>query len=582
MTLDDAIAQAQRWAEHDPDPETRSELRALVASRSAELLERFAGPLEFGTAGLRGILGGGESRMNRAVVRRATSGLGRYLLESGLTRPGEAPVVVGYDGRRLSREFAHETAAVLCAQGIVVHLSDELCPTPMVAYAVRQLGAAAGIMVTASHNPPVYNGYKVYAGNGAQIIPPVDQHIAAAIARSAPADEISVADHAEARAKGLLRGFGAALERRYLDEALALVASRSGNRTLPIAYTPMHGVGHKLARQLFTEAGFTSLHTVAEQAEPDGAFPTVTFPNPEEPGALELAFALARKVDAPLVIANDPDADRLAVAVRTPAGSYQQLTGNQVGCLLGHHLMTCDPAATKQGLVVTTVVSSPLLGVMARELGLAYAETLTGFKWIANRGMQLEQERALRFLYGYEEALGYTIGTAVRDKDGISAALVLGVLAAELAAEGKTLLDRLDEIALRFGLFESTQRSVVLPGRDGSERMSALMATLRASPPDELAGAKVESVTDLQTGERRRRGEPKPTRVELPRSNVLVLELEGGHRVVARPSGTEPKIKFYVDVREPVADLGDVGPARQRATERLRALEAALLQSAGL
>ena len=581
MVNPNIVAQAEDWLRHAPDPETRAELAPLVAERASELEERFAGPLEFGTAGLRGVLGAGESRMNRAVVRRASAGRGRYLLDHTPARDGKRSVVVGYDGRRMSREFAAETAAVLCAAGIETHLSNKLCPTPIVAFGVRELGAAAGVMVTASHNPPAYNGYKVYAANGAQIIPPTDKRIAEAIAHTGPADTVPVLELGAATERGLLHPIGEPLDQRYLDTVLSLVPARGGNRALPIAYTPMHGVGHRLMRRAFELAGFTAVETVAEQAEPDGAFPTVTFPNPEEPGALDLAVALARRIDAALVVANDPDADRLAICVRRAPGDYRQLSGNEVGVLLGHHLLERHAALGAERLVVTTIVSSPALGAMARELGAQYAETLTGFKWIANRAMQLEASGKAQFIFGYEEALGYTVGTAVRDKDGISAALVLCALAAELDAQGKSLLDRLDEIAVRFGLFESAQRSVVLPGRDGVEHMARIMAELRREPPSELAGHSVAAVVDCQTGKRQQRGQ-QPAPIELPPSNVLVFELAGGHRVIARPSGTEPKIKFYFDVREPVASVAEVGTARERARRQLGALERALLARVGL
>lgn len=580
MSDADLLARAHEWLAHDPDPETRGELRALIdAGDLAELAERFAGPLEFGTAGLRGLIGAGETRMNRAVVLRATHGLGATLLAED---PGHAArgVVVGYDGRRKSRAFAEAAAEALAALGIVVHLTERTCPTPLVAFGVTDLGAAAGVMITASHNPPDYNGYKAYWGNGAQIVPPIDERIAAAIATAPPADAVPLLPLADAEREGLLTWQGEALEERYLAAIAALARGRGGDRDLPLVYTPLHGVGLPLLRQALGRAGFTALHVVAEQAEPDGRFPTVAFPNPEEPGALDLASALARERQAALILANDPDADRLAVVVRGADGEYVPLTGNEVGALLGHYLLTEDEAAAGDRLVMTTIVSSPLLGAMARALGVRYRETLTGFKWIANGALELERAHGTRFVFGYEEALGYSVGPVVRDKDGISAALHLAELAALRRAEGKTLLDELEGIARRYGLYLSGQRSETYPGSAGLETMRALMARLRAEPPREVGGLAVLAVRDVLTGERvTAAGAREP--LDLPRSDVLVFELEGGQRVIARPSGTEPKLKLYVDVREEVAPDEPFAAARARARERLTRLADAFAALAG-
>ncbi len=582
MDLEALVRRAEAWLSHDPDPTDRAELDALVRERSPELAERFAGPLAFGTAGLRGILGAGETRMNLAVVRRASYGLARYLLA---TMPDAATrgVVVGYDGRRKSREFAEATASVLAAAGLAVHLSEKLCPTPVVAFAVRDFQAAAGVMVTASHNPPEYNGYKVYADNGAQIVPPWDTGIAARIDCCPPADEIATMAFAEACERGLVTTFGDALDRRYLDAVLALVEPEGPGRSLKLVYTPMHGVGWPLACKVLREAGFSALEVVPEQAEPDGNFPTVAFPNPEEPGALDLALALARKTGGDLILANDPDADRLAAVVRLGDGSYRQLTGNEVGVLLGHTALERD-LGTKRSpmpLVVTTVVSSPQLLAIAKELGADSATTLTGFKWIANLAMAREASNTSRFVFGYEEALGYSVGTVVRDKDGISAALALATLAAELHTDGKTLTDELERIARKFGLFVSHQRSIQFPGAEGKEQMASLMAGLRAAPPTRLARFEVEALTDCARGTKADRS-GRTTPIELPKSDVLVFELDGGHRVIARPSGTEPKLKIYYDVREPLAAHETVGDATLRAKDTIAELDRAIVILLGL
>ncbi|WP_437806215.1 phospho-sugar mutase [Sorangium sp. So ce1078] len=591
MSHDFVLEPAERWLAHDPDPETQSELRRLIdAARAgeegvrAELAERFAGPLEFGTAGIRGVLGAGESRMNRAVILRTTAGLARHLLATLGDKARSAGVVVGYDARRMSREFAEDTACALAAAGIPSHLSPVPCPTPIAAFAVGHLGAAAGVMVTASHNPPEYNGYKVYWDNAAQIIPPHDTDIATAIDASPPADQVPRMPLDEARQKGLVRDFPEELEQRYLRAIRGVAVRGDGDRGLRIVYTPLHGVGNRLVREALGQAGFTRVTSVPEQAEPDGAFPTVAFPNPEEKGAMDLAFALAKKEGAELILANDPDVDRLAVAVRRPDGEYAQLTGNQVGVLLGHYLLTegrAGGAANERRLVLASCVSTPLLGVIAAALGVHYEETLTGFKWIANRAMDIERSTGARFVFGFEEALGYTIGPLVRDKDGISAAAVLAELAAVRRAEGKTLLDELEAIHRKHGLYVSGQRSYTLRGVDGIGKIAAIMAALRKSPPAEIGGVPVAAWRDFEARTRTSSdGQVEP--LVLPSSNVLVYELDGGSRIIARPSGTEPKIKFYFDVREEVAAGEPLGDAEARAAARLDALARAFSALAGI
>ncbi|MBM4373983.1 MAG: phospho-sugar mutase [Deltaproteobacteria bacterium] len=573
MTDTTTVERARAWLAHDPDESTRTELAALLEANAPDLADRFSGPLKFGTAGLRGVLGAGESRMNRAVVRRATLGLAAYLLTNEPDAKTRG-VVIGYDGRKMGREFAEDTAAVLLAAGIPVHLSERVCPTPLVAYAVTALGASAGVMVTASHNPPEYNGYKAYAKNGAQIIPPMDTGIAAAIEAGPPADHVPLADLVAARTSGLLKDLGESVRQQYLGAIAALIDQGTGDRSLSIVYTPLHGVGLELCSEALARAGFTNVHVVAEQAEPDGDFPTVAFPNPEEKGALDLALALAKSKGAALVIANDPDADRLAAVVRTPAG-YRALTGNEVGVLLGHRALERDARSPRPGqpLVITTIVSSPLLGVIARARGAAYDETLTGFKWIANKAMEREATEGARFLFGYEEALGYSVGTVARDKDGVGAALVLATLAAELHADGKTLVDELERIGSLYGTFTSRQRSLGYPGAEGSKTMATLMAKLRAAPPSELGGLAVTTRTDCLA--QTRTDSTGTHALSLPKSDVVVLELEGGHRVIARPSGTEPKLKIYVDVRLPAGPPTE--DARRDGAELLDRLEAAMV-----
>jgi len=563
---------ANAWLKADPDPETRAELEDLIRRDDERgLQDRFGTRLAFGTAGLRGLLGAGTNRMNRAIVIQTTEGLGRYLLEQ-VPDAKRRGVVVGYDGRKKSREFAEDAASVLAALGIRVHLFPKLGPTPLTAFAVLELGAAAGVMITASHNPPAYNGYKVYWENGAQIIPPHDVGIAKAIDRAYPANEAPRISLDEARASGLLVSIPSELTERYLDRVEKLLPHRENRPDLPIVVTPMHGAGGELLLRALERCGFEQVTIVPEQAEPDGDFPTVAFPNPEEPGAMDLALALAAKTKADLVMANDPDADRLAIAVPNAEGVYVQLTGNEIGVLLGHYLLTeGDPSGRR--LVISTIVSSPMLGHIAKELGVAYEETLTGFKWIANRAMQLEASDDMRFVFGYEEALGYSVGTLVRDKDGISAACVFADLAAHCKRQGRTILDELERIARRFGLYVSGQRSVTMTS--GLEGMAAKMRELRAQLPKRIADKNVLWVRDYLQGTATS-AEGQVTKLELPKSDVLAFELEGGDRLTVRPSGTEPKIKLYADHREPIAEAEPLAAARQRAMRGVEELLAAI------
>ncbi|MEO6418979.1 MAG: phospho-sugar mutase [Polyangiaceae bacterium] len=575
---------AQKWADNDPDPATQLEIKELLAApdlTKTDLADRFAGALEFGTAGLRGIIGAGPNRMNRAVILCTTWGLGQYLL-AAVPDAKTRGVVIGFDGRRLSREFAEDTACVLAAMGIRSLVFEDYAPTPLTSFGVKYLKAAAGVMVTASHNPPEYNGYKVYWGNSAQIIPPIDLAIAASIAKAPAAKSVPRLTRAEAEKSGLWQVAPPAVERAYLDAVRALEVNEAGDRALPIVYTPMHGVGDRLARIAFAEAGFTNVTSVPEQQEPDGRFPTVAFPNPEEKGAMDLSFALARKLGAALVVANDPDADRLAAAVplkSSPTG-YVQLTGNQLGVLLGHYLLTEGKKRTGKTAVLASIVSSPMLGTIAEALGVHYEETLTGFKWIANRAMELERD-GTAFVFGYEEALGYTVGDVVRDKDGISAAVMMGEITSVLLARGKTVLEELELISRKFGLYVSQQVSVTKKGASGQEEIRALMDRLRASPPSVIGPLAVIAVSDFATQTRRVVAGGKTTALTLPKSNVITYELEGRSRIIARPSGTEPKIKFYFDVREPVKAGEPFAAAEGRANATLAALSAAFIRIAG-
>ncbi len=573
MDYADLRAQAERWIADDPDPVTRAELQALLRQpdlASTDLADRFAGGLEFGTAGLRGVVGAGPNRMNRAVVARATWGLAQVLLAS-VPRASERGVIVGGDARRMSRELSEDVAAILAAAGLRVVFFRDPVPTPLVGFTVKRTGAAAGVVVTASHNPPEYNGYKVYWENAAQIVPPVDARIAAAIGAAPPARAVDCPRLDDLLVRGQVAPAPADADRLYLEAVRGLaVHPTEGDRGLRIVYTALHGVGDALVRKALEQGRFTHVSSVVEQQRPDGAFPTVAFPNPEEPGAMDLAFALARSTRADLVLANDPDVDRLAVAVPCGgAGEYLQLTGNEVGVLLGHYLLTEKPS-NKPRAVIASIVSSPLLGRIAADLGVHYEETLTGFKWIASRAIALERE-GYEFVFGYEEALGYCVGDVVYDKDGISAAVLVAELAAVLRGRGKTLRSELDAIGRRWGVFTSTQVNVARKGAKGVAAIQSMMEVLRAAPPKSLAGDKVVALADYKAGVRMdlRAGTASP--LVLPKSNVVTLELASGSRVIARPSGTEPKAKFYFDVRDEVRP----GDEAREAVDRARARAAA-------
>ncbi|MFE0355161.1 phospho-sugar mutase [Streptomyces nigra] len=541
---DDLIARAQAWLAEDPDPETRAELAALLdAGDTDELASRFAGTLQFGTAGLRGELGAGPLRMNRSVVIRAAAGLAAYLKKQGHT---DGLVVIGYDARHKSSAFAEDTAAVMTGAGLRAAVLPRPLPTPVLAYAIRHLGAVAGVEVTASHNPPRDNGYKVYLGDGSQIVPPADAEIAAEIAAIASLHDVPRPD----------TGWET-LDDSVLDAYLArtdAVLAKDSPRTARTVYTAMHGVGKDVLLAAFARAGFPTPALVAEQAEPDPDFPTVAFPNPEEPGAMDLAFAKAREEDPDLVIANDPDADRCAVAVKDNGG-WRMLRGDEVGALLAAHLV----ARGAQGTFAESIVSSSLLGRIAEKAGLPYEETLTGFKWIA---------RVEGLRYGYEEALGYCVDPeGVRDKDGITAALLITELASTLKSEGRTVTDLLDDLAVEHGLHATDQLSVRV---EDLSIITDAMRRLREQPPTELAGLPVTNAEDLTKGTDK-----------LPPTDGLRYTLEGA-RVIVRPSGTEPKLKCYLEVVVPVRDHTELPAAHAKAKTLLTALKKDLSTAAGI
>jgi phosphomannomutase len=513
------LSDAKRWLAAEPDSDLRDELASLLAGDPAELAARFAGRLEFGTAGLRAAVGAGPLRMNRLVVRQAAAGFVRYLLDH---EPGAAErgVLIGHDARRKSDLFALDTARVAAALGMRALVLDGPVPTPLVSWGLTDLGAAGAVVVTASHNPPADNGYKVYLGDGGQIVPPQDAAISALIGAVDPTTvELAPEDHP------LIEHLDGSLAERYVAHA-ASVRLRPQVPGVRVAYTAMHGVGGALVERAFATAGLPEPVIVAEQHQPDGTFPTVSFPNPEEPGAMDLVIDAAERAGVGVALANDPDADRLGVAMRTRDGSWRKLAGDEIGWLFADHILRWtapEPGEPDDRFIVTTLVSSALLGRMAQRHGVHYAETYTGFKWIAR---QVLDHPEWRFVFGYEQALGYLVAPRPLDKDGISAAVLFAEVVADAAVAGQTLEDRLDAIAADYGRYVIAERSVRMDPAQAAVRVAAL----REAPPGELGG---EPVVNVQ---------------EYPEANLLRLMVgasDAPARVQVRPSGTEPKVKLY-------------------------------------
>ena len=534
----DAIAAARAWAADDPDPQTKAELEDVIAAAddgdeaaTEDLLDRMSGMLQFGTAGLRGALGGGPNRMNRAVVIRAAAGLTAYLKKSD----PEPFVVIGFDARFNSDVFARDTAAVVLGAGGRASVLPRPLPTPVLAYAIRHLGANAGVMVTASHNPPQDNGYKVYLGDGSQIVSPSDVDIAAEIARVERVADVPLADDG-------WDTLGDEVLESYLTHVIDVVSPDSP-RDLVVVHTALHGVGSETIARAFEAAGYAVPLQVPSQAEPDPLFPTVPFPNPEEPGAMDAALDLAEQTGPDVVIANDPDADRCAVAVPGPGG-WRMLRGDEVGVLLGAHLI--DRGVSPDAVFANSIVSSRMLATVCRAAGIAHEETLTGFKWIS---------RVSGLRYGYEEALGYCVDPdEVRDKDGVSAALVVAEIAASLKASGGSITGRLDELAVTHGVHATDAFAVRV---EDLSLIDQIMARLRAEPLSTVAGVGVSHVDDLAAGDG-----------GLPPTEGLRYFLADDSRIIVRPSGTEPKLKVYLEVIEGVVE-DDLAGARSRAAERL-------------
>lgn len=549
-------ARVREWTSDEADSTLRKQVQALVeAGNVTELEDRFYRTLEFGTGGLRGLVGAGTNRMNKVIVARATQGLANYVKAHAPTSPGAVPgplrAAVAHDSRHFSREFAETAACVLAANGIICHISAELRPTPYLSFAVRHLGCHTGIVVTASHNPKEYNGYKVYWNDGSQVVPPHDKGIIREVDSVVSDDQVQIMDFDKAVAQGMVKIMGKEMDEAYLNAILEqrIDAAAAKASKIKVVYTPLHGCGGTLAIDALERWGFTQILPEEEQMKPNGDFPTAASPNPEEGAALSRAIELARRNEAEVVLATDPDADRLGIAVRHK-GDYVLITGNQLSCLLAEYILSRRTALgtlPKKPAMASTIVTTPLLGSIVRHYGALYEEVLTGFKWIANQARAWHKaDPEIAFLYGTEESYGFLIGNHAMDKDGIVASCLTAEAVAYYQTQGKTLVDVLHDLYLRHEPRMEWQKSITMPGKDGAERIAALMQRLKNTPPTSLAGENITRRTRVDEGKvyHGQTGALIET-LSLPKSDVVIFELASGSKVIARPSGTEPKIKFY-------------------------------------
>ena len=550
----DYLKEYERWCTEPAfDEKTKKELLEIKGN-DEEIKDRFYKELEFGTAGLRGVIGMGTNRMNKYTVGKATQGLANYIIEQGTQDKG---VAISYDSRRMSDEFSLQTALILNANGIKTYLFEKLRPVPELSFAVRQLGCTAGIMITASHNPPKYNGYKVYWDDGSQIVAPRDKDIIAKVRAISDFKEIKTISKEEAVNKGLFNVVGTEMDDKYINTLKSLVLNpeivREEGKKLKIVYTPLHGTGNTVTSRLLKELGFENVYVVPEQEKPDGNFPTVDYPNPEDKKAFKLALELAKKVDADVVLANDPDADRLGIYAKdTKTGEYMTYTGNMSALLIAEYRisqMKEKGLLPADGMFITTIVSSELAKAIAKNYGLECIEVLTGFKNIGAVIKKAEEKKDKTYVFGFEESYGCLIGDYARDKDGISAVMSLCEAAAYYKSKGMTLWDQMMKIYKKYGFYKEDQVSIVLEGADGAEKIKSMMTNMRNNLPEKIGKYKViefkdvelDEIKNLVTGEQRKTG--------LPKSNVLYYELENNAWCCVRPSGTEPKIKLYMGVK---------------------------------
>ncbi len=567
------LEEYKKWCESPEfDEETKKELLAIKDDEK-EIEDRFYKELEFGTAGLRGVIGAGTNRMNQYTVGKATQGLANYILEQGTENKG---VAISYDSRKMSKEFSMQTALILCANGIKTYLFKSLRPVPELSFAIRELKCTAGIMITASHNPPKYNGYKVYWDDGAQIVSPRDKDIIAKVRAVESFSEIKQISEEEAKNKGLLNFVGTEMDDKYIEKLKSLILNpeivKEQGKKLKVVYTPLHGTGNMVAERLLKEIGIENLYVVPEQKEPDGNFPTVDYPNPEDPKAFQLALELAKKVDADVVLATDPDADRLGIFAKdTKTGEYKNYTGNMSALLIAEYRisqMKEKGILPKNGMMITTIVSSNLTKAIGEYYGLEVFEVLTGFKNIGAVMRKAEENKDKEYVFGFEESYGCLIGDYARDKDGIAAVMALCEAACYYQSKGMTLWDQMIAIYEKYGYYKETQVSIVREGAEGAEEIKQIMTNTRNKDIEKIGDYKVLTFKDIDkdyvknmiTGEESKSG--------LPKSNVLYYELEDNNWCCIRPSGTEPKIKLYMGVK---------GKTDEEASKKLEDLKQAML-----
>ena len=544
----------QSWLDNPYfDEDTKAELKS-IAGDDKEIEDRFYTELEFGTAGLRGVIGAGMNRMNIYTVRKATQGLANYIKKVGKEAQG---VAIAFDSRRMSPEFADEAALCLAANGIKAYVFESLRPTPELSYAVRKLGCTAGINITASHNPPEYNGYKVYWEDGAQITPPHDKGIMDEVKAVTDFATVKTMEKEEAKKAGLYEVIGAAIDDAYIAELKKLVVHQDAinqvKDTLKIVYTPLHGTGNSPVRRVLKELGFQNVYVVPEQEKPDGEFPTVSYPNPEAEEAFVLGLAMAKKLDADLVLATDPDADRLGVYVKdSKTGEYHSLTGNMSGCLIGDYVIGQRKereGLPKDGAFIKSIVSTNMADAIAKYYGIQLVEVLTGFKFIGQKMLEFETKGTGTYLFGMEESYGCLTGTYARDKDAVVASMTLCEAAAYYKTQGKTLWDAMIDMYEKYGYYKDDVKAITLKGIEGLEKIQTILETLRADAPKEIGGYKVLKVRDYKKDTITDLADGKVTPTGLPASNVLYYELEDDAWVCVRPSGTEPKVKFYYGIK---------------------------------
>ncbi len=570
----DYLKEYQKWCESPEfDEETKSELLAIKDNKE-EIEDRFYKELEFGTAGLRGVIGAGTNRMNKYTVGKATQGLANYIVEQGTQEKG---VAIGYDSRKMSKEFSMQTALILCANGIKAYLFENLRPVPELSFALRTLGCTAGIMITASHNPPKYNGYKVYWDDGSQIVAPMDKDIINKVRNVKSFNDIKKMSEQEAKEKGLLKIIGKEMDDKYLSTLKDMVLNpdimKKQGKKIKVIYTPLHGTGNTIAKKLLNELGMENVYVVPEQSEPDGNFPTVDYPNPEDLRAFKLSLELAKKVDADVILANDPDADRLGILVKdAKTGKYMEYTGNMSALLIAEYRisqMKEKGMLPNNGMFITTVVSSDLAKAIAKYYDLECIEVLTGFKNIGRVMKQAEEKMDKTYVFGFEESYGCLIGDYARDKDGIAAVMALCEAACYYAEQGKTLWDAMIDIYEKYGYYKETLVSIVKEGSQGAEEIKNMMTKMRNTDIHKIGEYNVLTFKDIENDVVKNMQTGEITKTGLPKSNVLYYELEGNNWCCIRPSGTEPKIKLYMGIK---------AKTDEEASKKLEELKNAMLE----